>query len=177
MRKISLLFTFIIISHLALAQINSDEALAIQYFQTGEFARAADSYQKLFNKSKNIAYYDPYLTSLLRSKQYDDAEQLVRKQLKNNSQNYIFSVDLGRIFQERGMQEKAVNWYNDLIKNLPANELSIRDLATAFYRAETYDYAIKTFVAGRKLINDEDVFSFDLIGLYRYRKDKAMLIQ
>lgn len=177
MRKISLLFTFITICNLAFAQINSDEALAMQYFQTGEFAKAADSYQKLFNKSKNIAYYDPYLSSLLKSKQYDEAEKLVRKQLKNNPQKSIFSVDLGRIFQERGLQEKATNWYNDLIKNLPANELSIRDLATAFYRAETYDYAIKTFVTGRKLINDENAFAFDLIGLYRYRKDKVMLIQ
>lgn len=173
-------YLFVII--LFLAAVNSkaqrtDEVLAVRFFQAGEFEKAVVIYQKLFNQTKNAAYYDPYFTSLLNLKRYDEAEQLARRQLKTSPQNYIYSIDIGRVLMERGEKEKAAALYNNLIKDLRKEEMSIRELATNFYRAEAYDFSVKTFQEGRKLLNDEKAFGFDLIGLYRFRKDKIMLIQ
>lgn len=161
----------------ARAQLSTDEALALQYFQTGEFDKAAVLYEKLFNRTKNASYYDPYITCLLKAKRYDEAEDLVKKLLKSNPENYTYAVDLGRVYQERGEQEKSVEWFNKLIRDMPANEFIIKDLAITFYRAEAYDFSIKALLNGRKLVNDENAFSYDLLSLYRYRKDKPMLIQ
>jgi tetratricopeptide (TPR) repeat protein len=177
MQKAGFLFTLLIISQLCVAQLNSEEALATQYFKTGEFDKAAAIYKKLFAKTKNLSYYDPYFISLLRTRQYDEAEQLTYKLAKNYPENYNYAVDLGRVYQERGQQEKSADWYNDLIKGLPVNEFAIRDLSAAFYRAEAFDYSVKALLAGRKLMNDQNAFAFDLISLYRYQKDKVMLIQ
>lgn len=168
---------FICITQTTTAQISDEEGLAYQYYQNGDFEKASVIYQKLYNRTRNQNYYDPYFTSLLRLKKYDDAETLVKKQIKANPQNYTYLVDMGRIYQEKGQQEKATDWYNDLIRKLPKNEFAIRDLATTFYRAEAYDLSIKALITGRKLLDDEAAFAFDLISLYRYRKDKVMLIQ
>lgn len=177
MKKIILLLIITMASAGLKAQLSTEEALAIQYFQSGEFDKAAILYEKLFNKTKNVSYYDPYFTCLLRIKQFDEAEKLARTLLKNNPDNFSYSVDIGRIYQERGEQERSTDWYNNLIKNMPANEFAIKELAITFYRAEAYDFSIKTLLTGRKLIKDEGAFTYDLLSLYRYRKDKPMLIQ
>lgn len=177
MKKIILLFIILMASNGLKAQLSPDEVLAVQYFQTGEFDKAALLYEKLYNRTKNASYYDPYFTCLLRIKQFDEAEKLARSLLKSNPDNYSYSVDIGRIYQERGEQEKSTEWYNNLIRNMPANEFAIKELAITFYRAEAYDFSINTFLTGRKLLNDDDAFTYDLLSLYRYRKDKPMLIQ
>ena len=177
MKKIILLFIITMASAGLKAQLSTEEALAIQYFQSGEFDKAAILYEKLFNKTKNVNYYDPYFTCLLRLKQFEEAEKLARAMLKKAPDNFSYSVDIGRIYQERGEQEKATDWYNTLIKNMPANELAIKELAITFYRAEAYDFSIKTLLTGRRLIKNESAFTYDLLSLYRYRKDKPMLIQ
>ena len=177
MKKILLLLLIITITSEVKAQLNADEAMAVQYFQSGDYEKAALLYEKLFNRTKNTSYYDPYFTCLLRIKKFDQAEKLVRVFQKNNPENYSYPIDLGRIFQERGEQEKSNTLYNNLIKNLPLNEFAIKDLAITFYRADAYDFSIKTFLNGRKILNDEKAFIYDLLSLYRYRKDKIMLIQ
>jgi tetratricopeptide (TPR) repeat protein len=177
MKKILLLLLIISITSEVKAQLNADEAMAVQYFQSGDYEKAALLYEKLFNKTKNASYYDPYFTCLLRIKKFDQAEKLIRVFQKNNPENYSYPIDLGRIFQERGEQEKSNTLYNNLIKNLPSNEFAIKDLAITFYRADAYDFSIKTFLNGRKILNDEKAFIYDLLSLYRYRKDKIMLIQ
>lgn len=173
-------FLFLLILFLATINANAqqnDDALAAQFFQAGDFEKAVVIYQKLLSQTKNAAYYDSLFTSLLNLKRYEEAEQLVRRQMKSSPQNYIYSIDLGRILQERGEKKEAYAWYNKLVNSIPKNEAAIRELATSFYRAEAYDFSVKTYQAGRKTLGDEKAFAFDLIGLYRFRKDKIMLIQ
>ena len=176
MRKLLIVLLLLIPVLPAIAQRN-DDALAAQFFQSGDYEKAAVLYQKLLTQTRNPAYYDPLFTSLLNLKRYDDAEQLVRRQLKSSPRQYMYSIDLGRILQERGEKVQASALFDQLINDLPKNEAAIRELGTAFYRADAYDFSIKTYMEGRKLLGDEHLFAFDLIGLYRFRKDKVMLIQ
>ena len=177
MKKIILLLILIISSSALKAQISSEETLAMQYFQSGDFEKAALLYEKLFNRTKNAGFYDPYINSLIKIKQFNEAEKLSRTLLKSNPGNFTYSVDIGRIYQEKGEQEKALEWFNNLIRTMPANEFAIKDLAITFYRAEAYDFSIKAFITGRKLLNNDNAFNYDLLSLYRFRKDKPMLIQ
>jgi tetratricopeptide (TPR) repeat protein len=168
----------LIISSLGLkAQLSSEEALAMQYFQSGDFEKAGILYEKLFNRTKNTSFYDPYFNCLLKLKQFNEAEKLSRSLLKSNPDNFTYSVDIGRIYQEKGDQEKALEWFNTLIRTMPANEFAIKELAITLYRAEAYDFSIKAFMTGRKLLNNENAFNYDLLSLYRFRKDKPNLIQ
>ncbi|MEJ6980790.1 tetratricopeptide repeat protein [Pedobacter sp. P351] len=176
----SLLFTLFFVSafFFSHAQVASEDVLALQYYQSGEFEKALSIYQKLFSQSKNQAqYYDAYFNTLIKLKHYDDAEKLVKKMSSANKGNFSYQIDLGRLFREQGQQEKAADIYNNLIKNLPKDEAAIRDLSISFYRADAYDFSIKTLLSGRKILNDEEAFAFDLLALYRYQKNKGMLVQ
>jgi TolA-binding protein len=159
------------------AQLSTEEALAVQYYQTGDFEKAAVIYEKLFNRTKNLSFYDPYFNSLLKTRQYNEAEKLARTQMKSHPEVFTYSVDIGRVYLEKGEESKSSEWFNNLIRNLPANEFAVKDLAITFYRAEAYDFSIKTLITGRKLVNNENAFIYDLLSLYRFRKDKTMLIQ
>ena len=160
----------------AFAQRTADEALASQYYQNGEYEKALSIFQRLFNKNERV-YYDFYLNSLIKLKKYDEAEKIVKEMIRDFPDNYVFKIDYGRILQEKGQREKAADWYNELIKNPPANEFAIRDLSVSFYRAEAYDLAIKVLLNGRKTLGNETAFSYDLLSLYRYQKNKNMLVQ
>ena len=176
--KKTLLFIFILFTVLNVkAQLSTEEALAVQYYQTGDYEKAAIIYERLFNRTKNLSFYDPYFNSLLKTRKYNEAEKLARTLMKSQPEVYTYSVDIGRIYLEKGEESKSSEWFNSLIRNLPANEFAIKDLAITFYRAEAYDFSIKTLLTGRKLINNENAFIYDLLSLYRFRKDKIMLIQ
>jgi len=161
----------------AFAQRSSEDALALQYYQNAEYDKAAIIYEKLFNHSNPQNYYDQYLNTLIKIKKYDEAEKVVKKMIKISPENYSFKVDYGRILQEQGQQTKADDWYNNIIKSLPQNEYAIREISIAFYRASAYDFAIKTLLQGRKLLKDDNMFAYDLISLYRFQKNKPMLVQ
>ncbi|WP_461788434.1 tetratricopeptide repeat protein [Pedobacter sp.] len=158
------------------AQDNIDEALAYQYFQQAEYEKAANLLEKLFNRSKNDSYFDLYFTSLLKIKKYNDAETLVKKLIKQYPQKLNYQIALGRIYQENGKIAEANKIYYAAIQNSPKNEFQYRDLANSFYRIEAYDMAANTFLQGRKALGDELLFTFELLSIYRFKKDKLALI-
>ena len=59
---------------------NDDASLAIQYYQDGEFDKAAVLLEKLFANPNNEGYFDIYFNVLLKLKKYDVAEKTVKKQ-------------------------------------------------------------------------------------------------
>ncbi len=162
----------------AIAQRSAEDALALQYYQNGEFDKAALIFEKLYKRGNNVQqYYDQYLNSLIKLKRYDDAEKVVKQMMKSFPANFNYQVDYGRLLQEQGQQEKADALYASAIKNLPPDEFAIRDLSIAFYRANNYDLSIKVLVAGRRVLKNDRAFAFDLISLYRFQKNKTMLVQ
>ncbi len=157
------------------AQVN-DLQLARQFTTNGEPEKALDIYQKLY-KQDNDAYYSYYINGLLSLKKFDDAENITKKMLRKHPGDYQYSIALGRIYTQKGEPEKANTVYDDLIKNLPADAGAIANLATQFYQAENVDYAIKIFLQGRKLLHNDNLYSFELINLYRYKRDKPALTE
>ena len=150
--------------------------LAKQFTANGELQKALDIYQKLY-KQDNEAYYQLYINSLLALKKFDDAENITKKLLRKHPADYRYSITLGRIYTQKGDIDKANLVYDDLVKNLPADAGEIANVASQFYQAENADYAIKIFLQGRKLLNNDKLYSFELLSLYRFKRDKASLVE
>lgn len=176
MKYFTLFFLSCLISASLWAQDNIDEALAYQYYQQAEYDKAATLLEKLFNKTKNDTYFDLYFNSLLKIKKYNEAEVLVKKLAKQFPQKPSYQIALGRVYQENGQTEQANKVYMAAIQNLPKNEFQVRELANIFYRYEAYDMAINTFLQGRKILENEQLFGFELLNIYRFKKDKYALI-
>ncbi len=177
MKKLLLVVFAGILSFSAIAQSTTDEALASQYYQNGDYDKAIVLYRKLFTGARSQFFYEPYLNTMIKLKQFDEADKAIKKLIKSNPEGYNFKVDYGRLLAAKGEEAKAETWYDGIIKDLPKNENAARTLSTNFYKADLHDYAVKTLLAGRKLMNDDNAFAYDLISLYRFQKNKPLLVQ
>ncbi|OKS89616.1 tetratricopeptide repeat protein [Mucilaginibacter polytrichastri] len=153
---------------------SSDLQLAQQYNLNGEQQKAFDIYQKLY-KQDNENYFSYYVNSLIGLKKFDEAESITKKLLRKHPADYQYTIALGRIYREQGNTAKADEAYDNLVKNLPADQGIIGNLAAQFYQSENADYAIKIFLQGRKLLHNDQLYALELISLYRYKRDKEAL--
>lgn len=173
---ITILLVFLVNTYCG-AQSSMDDALAFQYYQQGQYQEASVLLEKLFTRTKSDAYFDMYLNALLKIKKFDDAEKLVKRLTKENPRNISYAIGLARLYQERGQADAATKKYAEILSNLPADEFKIRDVANRFYSFQAYDLAISTFLEGRKVLKNEQLFTYELLSIYRYKKDKNMLVQ
>ncbi len=152
------------------AQNLNDEFLAEQFYRNGEYEKALTIYTQLYHsKNGSTIYYTSYLNTLLKLKQYDEAEKVINKSIRENSN---FKIDLGKLYLEKGDVAAANKIFDGIIQNMPNDQTQISEIATSFYSSDNYDYAIKAFLNGRKLLKNDDAFVYELINLYRFKRIK-----
>jgi tetratricopeptide (TPR) repeat protein len=154
----------------------NDMQLAAQYLATGESQKALDIYSKLY-KADNQTYFPFYVKCLISLKKFDDAESVTKKMLRNYPDNRSYVIMLGAIYTQNGNADKAKQLYDAMLDKLPADANIITMLASDFYQNANIDYAIKTIEQGRKVLNDNHLFSYELITLYRFKGDKPALVE
>ncbi|WP_419788817.1 tetratricopeptide repeat protein [Mucilaginibacter sp. X4EP1] len=155
---------------------NTDLQLAKQFAANGEQQKALDIYQKLY-KQNNEDYFSPYFSSLLSAKKFDDAISIAKKMIHKHPEDHQYVIILGTAYIQQGDMDKANVLYDELLKNLPPDQNEIAMLAAQFYQNTNIDYAIKIFQQGRKLLHNDNLFSYELINLYRYKRDKVALTE
>ncbi|SEA20246.1 tetratricopeptide repeat protein [Pedobacter hartonius] len=177
MKKNFVFLVLLLLPALVLAQTGNDEEAAMQYYQEGNYKKAAEALEGLFSRTKDDAYFGLYFNALLKSKQYPEAEKVTKKLIRQNPASLKYEIALGRVYKEEGQQENSAKTFDHVVSNLPKDETVIREIANNLYQIEEYDVAIKVFQQGRKTLGNEQAFIFELLSLYRYKKDKAMLVQ
>jgi tetratricopeptide (TPR) repeat protein len=155
-------------------QPTADEQLAVQYYQAGEFDKALVYYETLFDKKPSELYYTYYIDCLIHTKEYKKAEKIIRKQIRSSPYDLRFRVDLGTLYKSAGSDDKAKKEYEQAIKDISPNENQVLDLAKSFLTLKEYDYAIATYMRGRKLISFYP-FNFELAEVYESKRDYASM--
>jgi tetratricopeptide (TPR) repeat protein len=170
-----IVLAFLWFGQMAFAQ-NADLQLAQQYSANGDLQKAYDIFQKLY-KQDNEAYYPYFINNLLGLKKLDEAESITKKLMRKHPEETEYALRLGAIYTQQGNADEANALYESLIKKLPADNGPIAMLGMQFYQNGSIDNAIKVFRQGRKLLNNEAIFSYELITLYRTKRDKAALTE
>ena len=161
----------------AVAQPAANEQLATQYLQNKEYDKAVVYFEKLFNKNGGAVFYNPYLLCLTKLEQFDKAEKLIKKMVKQNPQNLRYLVDLGTFYNDRKKTAEAHSQYEKAIKQLNTpNQQQIFDLANAFLEAKQWDYAIETYKRGRKLMNGFYPFNAEIADVYLKKGDMEGMV-
>ncbi len=160
-----------------LAQPNTDPQLAQQYYQNGEYEKAAALYEKLYSKSNNQGYYDLYLNCLVMLKDYDAAEKLVRKAIKREGEDAMLLADLGYIYSASGDHEKAKQYYANAVKAMPADPNMAARLANSFITRRQNGFAIDTYLKARRTINQQYNYGFELANLYASQGDIPAMLE
>lgn len=170
-----MLFLFWNVAHVS-AQ-NTDEELAAQYYQSGEFEKAADLYRKLFkDNEQSVYYYDYYFNSLIKSKNYQEAEKTLKRISKKKDASYHFVVDLAYLESLKGNEAEALKQYEAIIKSVPQNQVSISQLANAFIKRGLNQQATLVYELGNQWFSADIPFGDELIQLYQFNKEFKKLI-
>ena len=159
-----------------LAQQSQEEQLAMQYYKDKEYDKAVELFEKIHAKKPDSYIYYYYFHSLVELERYDDAEKMLKKQVKAYPNVPRYKVDLGFVYERSGENAKAEKLYQECLKNLQAKETAVSELNNAFMARGKYDYAVETILKGRKLLNNEQYLSKNLISIYKvlHQNDKIL---
>jgi len=172
MNKLIPIFILLFSVTFSFAQAGRDEALANSYFQEGEYEKAVELYQSLWEKNDNAPkFYSPLFKCYVNLKQYEALEKVVRKQQKKFLTNAQYAVDLGYALNLSGQAAKGKEQFDKLIKSLPQNEVFIKELGAAFETYKEFDFAIQVYEKGGKLFNNSVPFGFLLANAYAMKGD------
>jgi pentatricopeptide repeat protein len=148
------------------AKETNDEQLGMQFFQSRDYEKAAEVYARVYEKNPSYYIYTYYLTCLVETRDYEKAEKLVKNMRKSTPDALKFNVDMGYIYFREGIPDKAKKQYEDALDKLEPNLQQIYELANAFIIRGENDYAIRTYIRGRELLNYSNTFSFELASIY-----------
>lgn len=168
MNKLISLFVLCFLSAgIAFAQQGRDETLANSYMQNGEFEKAAELWQGLWEKSNNdIKYYSPLFRTLLELKKYDELEKVVKKQMKRTELQQQLPIDLGYVYAQIPDATKAKEQWDKVLKELKPFENSVRSTAQYFEQYRQYNYALSVYEKGNKIMQDNSYFSYEMANVY-----------
>ena len=151
----------------AIAQQSQEEQLAMQYYKDKEYDKAVELFEKIHAKKPDSYIYYYYYHALLELERYNDAEKMLKKQVKAYPNVQRYKVDLGYVYERSGDNAKAEKIYQECLKNMQAKETAVSELNNAFMSRGKYEYAAEAIQKGRKLLNDEQYLSKNLISIYK----------
>lgn len=173
-----LFFLLAMVAFLPLFSFGQDTQLAQQYYQDGEFEKASVIYHRLYEmQNRNEYYFNRYLECLLAVEHYEEAENAVKKELKDDPHNIRLYVSYGNILDRQFKEDEAKEQYEKALKKLSDDQYEITLLASAFSTLSKFDYAIKTYELGGELMKNKQLFAFNLAELYRRKDDIPKMVE
>jgi tetratricopeptide (TPR) repeat protein len=161
------LFLFLGAGNTVLAQPKDDDTkLADHYFSKGEFFKAEEYYKKVYKKYKSSVHFEKYFLCLFYQEKFEDAEKLTSKRLKQDPLNTNVAFMLTQVYEETDRQAEANEVYLDLIEDMVPVQSRITALGKEFKIRGKYDYALQTYLKGRKLIKKGYQFQLELAETY-----------
>lgn len=157
---------------------SQDAQLAQQYYENGEYEKASELYNKLFQQSGyNDYYFGKWMSSLLAMNDFKGCEEAVQKQIKRQPSEVQYYAIYGDILEQQNRKEEATEQYRKAINQLTAEEFRIIKLANTFSERQKYDLAIETYERGGKLLKNEKLFAYHLADLYRNKGEFPAMIR
>ena len=145
MTRVYLIIAFLTIAGLNMA-FGQNARLAQQYFQNGEYEKAAEMYADLYqNNGNNDFFFDRYFDCLLALEDYSEAEAVIKRQIRRDDGNVKLYVSYGTLLERLNRYEEAEEQFNIAIENVPADQYSVTRLANAFIRLTKYPFVIRTY--------------------------------
>lgn len=169
---------FVILLCFSTILVSQDSRLANEYYQSGEYEKAASIYKRMYDAQPNsYFYFGRYIESLLALDQYQNAELEILRQIDKQPTHMQLYVTLGNVRERQFRPDEAEEAYRQAIDNIPPDISVISNLGNAFTRLTKYEMAIEAFEKGSRLIGNEQIFAYSLADLYNRKGDVAKMIK
>lgn len=152
----------------------SDEKLAVQFYQEGEYAKARPLLEDLVKDGKDHLS-DYYFDCLVQLNDFKEAEKFVKKRIKRSDVPSVTRVDLVYVYGLSGEGKQKEKEIDFILEHLPVDEIGVAAVAGAFERREMEEQAMETYLAGRKRLNGAFLFAKPLAELYSKQGEMAKM--
>ncbi|MBK8954353.1 MAG: tetratricopeptide repeat protein [Saprospiraceae bacterium] len=154
-----------------------DPRLAQEYFNNGEFEKAASLYQEMLKKNPaNPGFFEKYFECILALKKYDDAEEILNKEIRKRPKEALLHVFYGNLWTYKNEVKKAEQQYLLAVEKTPSDVMGVHKLGNALIQLTRYDLAIQVYEKGEKNIKPQTRFTYNLADLYRRKGDYSKMI-
>jgi tetratricopeptide (TPR) repeat protein len=140
MKKIILIIS-LLLSTIAFSQ----DQLAQNYFDKGDFEKALISYDELLkNQPSNSNYFIKTIECLQQTKQLDKAETKILERLNNYKQGNLL-VELGFNYRLKKDESKAKKYFDLAIDKIKKNASDVYGISNCFEKKIILDYALLAY--------------------------------
>lgn len=155
---------------------DNDTKLANHYYDKGEFEKAEPYYERAFKNYGAQFYFERYFKTLFFQNKFGQCEKLVEKQLKIDPYEIDNYFLLASVYTKTDRPEKANAVYRKLIDDVVAIQSRIDKLGKSFKDNGLVDYALETYLKGRKLLKKGYSFQLELAELYALKGNMSLMI-
>ncbi len=150
LKKIFIILVFAFSSQV-FGQSKAEEKLAVKYFTNGEYSKCVEIFEDLYQSGKKSTLYFNYLLdSYIGLEYFGKAEKLAKKFIKKRKDNPIFYVDLAKVYEKMGEEEKAQSIYLKAIEKSKTNNSFTSQLGAKFELKEKFELALKLYTSYEK---------------------------
>lgn len=136
----------------------TDLDLAEYYFTEGQFEQAKLYYEKIYKTNKTNRVYNNYLNTLIALGEFEEAEKMAKKNVKDNSKDGVSYVKLGDLYKRFEKIPEAKEQFELAIKKVEPTRSNIIRLSSEFSQINEYEYALKTYQKGK--IEGKDGYNY-----------------
>lgn len=151
--------------------------LGNEYYNKGEYEKAAEVYEKLSKKKDNgRLIHDNFLNSLIRLKQFDRAKNFLRQEIKTYPNVVVYEADLAYLIEVSGDLTGADMAYQELIEKASQKDSYVYQLQNFFYKTNKIDLLIDMLLKSRLRSKSNDKHNIHLARAYLFagKKDKML---
>lgn len=154
----------LVISMSAFAQ-GTDLDLAEYYYKEGQFEQAKLYYEKIYKTNKTNRVYNNYLNTLIALGEFEDAEKMAKKNVKENSKDGVSYVKLGDLYKRFEKMSEAKEQFELAIKKVEPTRSNIIRLSTEFGQINEYEFALKTYQKGKAEGKDGYNYAYEIANM------------
>lgn len=153
----------------------NSNTLALEYYNRGEFGKASELYEELYNQSNSKTHLDYLIRCYKELGDYKKAEKKLLKVYKEFPFGLDVLVQIGILYSEQGYQPKKIEYYKKAVDELNGDVHQASTLANAFMEQGEYSYAEQVYVtAGKK--KKAYGFHMELANVYFYQRNYSGMI-
>lgn len=164
LRALCLVHLMMTVPIIAQAQ-ESDLELAEYYFNQGMFEQAKLYYEKIYKSNQSNKVYQNYLKSLIALNDFEQAEKLAKKKIKDNSKDAKTYVALGSVYKQFNKPDQAQEQFDEAVKKVEPTQMYITSLAREFDALGEYQYSLKTLEKGKAQSKDGYQYAYELANV------------
>ncbi len=154
----------------------NDENIAEEYMSKGDFEKAAILFEKIVKKEHDLNVYENYRKTLLNLKRWKQLDKYIKKQLKKDEDNLLFTIDLGLNLEIKGDKNGAKKYFEKFLKQHILNPPNVEKIGSYFLKRGAVNHAVRAFLSSRKALRSDILYVTNLTELYELQGKKKEVI-